>query len=128
MKQNQCEKRCESVLRKRKREVERGVSVLGKRRYQAVSTDGGYGGGDTMKVKRGAWDNADSAHLMGAVESADRSNGRVSIGDWLEGGRSSPRPRGFWVKIASSFSPPRDATQCRERFYWLEKADSPLFG
>jgi hypothetical protein len=40
-------------------------------------------------------------------------------------GRRRPRPRGFWMDIADQLD--RCPIQCRQRLYWLRKADQPLF-
>ena len=35
------------------------------------------------------------------------------------------RPRGFWMEIAQRLN--RCPAMCRERYYWLEKANAPMF-
>ena len=72
----------------------------------------------TKEVFR-AWTHEDTQQLVDQVEEEERKLAR----DGISG--NSRRPRGFWVNIADRLN--RCPTQCRNRYSWLKKVDTPMF-
>ena len=137
----QASKRAKDIARKQeRRRIERGtsalefVTTLDKSSVEAILSgeDGREGDITTLYKTRmtpptkrvtkdifRAWTLDDTKRLLAAVEAQERvvTKGR--------GGSSKHRPRGFWVDVADALN--RCPTQCRNRYYWLKKIDTPLF-
>lgn len=140
---SQASKRAKDIERKQhRRRIERGtsalefVTTLDTNLVEAILSGEDQGKDDTTtlyktrmappskKVTKDifrAWTLEDTKSLLSAVEEEEERIAKDG-----RGGSQKHRPRGFWVDIADRLN--RCPTQCRNRWYWLRKIDTPLFG
>ncbi len=95
--------------------MKRVQDILRKTAEQEVS-------GEAKDQYRG-WNLEDTRQLVEYVKRADGSDDDADMA--VGAAAAQRRPRGFWIEIAQRLN--RCPVMCRERYYWLERANAPLF-